>query len=345
MKLREITDLVKGRLEGDGELEIRSVAGLEEAREGELTFYANLKYKCLLAGTKASAVMLGEKENTAGISAATVRVSNVYYALAKVLEKLYPAPEGGEGVHETSVIGKNVKLPASVCVGANAVICDGVMVGDGSVIGAGNFIGKGTVIGRNALLYPNVTVYHGTEIGNNVIIHAGTVIGSDGFGYATEQGSHYKIPQVGNVVIEDNVEIGANVAIDRAATGHTVIGSGTKIDNLVMIAHNVKIGKHCFIVAQTGISGSTVIGNNVILAGQSGIAGHLKVGDYAVVGAQAGVTKDVPSKTVVSGYPAREHSEAKKINAYVARLGKLYADVKALNDIIRKGSHGKTKDD
>jgi len=345
MKLKEMALLVNGRVDGDGELEIASAAGLEEAGAGQVSFYANPKYRTLLSKTAASAVVLKDTEKYGDVNASKLYVSNVYYAMAVILEKLYPQQCSEKGVHKTSVIGRNVKLPENVHIGANVVVCDSAVIGEGTEIRAGSFVGRGTVIGRNSTIYPNVALYGGIKIGNNVIIHSGTVIGSDGFGYATTGGKHRKLPQIGTVIVEDDVEIGANVTIDRAATGQTLIGAGTKIDNLVMIAHNVKIGKNCLIVAQTGISGSTVIGNNVTLAGQSGIAGHLRIGDNAVVAAQAGVTKDVPPARIVSGYPAREHSKAKQINAYVSRLHKLYAEVKEIRNILKKGDHGKTKND
>jgi len=184
------------------------------------------------------------------------------------------------------------------------------------------------------LIHPSVTIAKDVIIGNNVIIQSGTVVGSDGYGYAALDGRQFRIPQLGTVEIGDDVEIGANVTIDRATLGKTVIGAGTKIDNLVMIAHNVKVGRNCTIVAQSGIAGSTVIGDNVTLAGQSGVVGHVEIGDNVIVGAQAGVTKSVPPNQVVSGYPARKHSEAKSINAHLTRLPKLYRDVEELKKIV-----------
>jgi UDP-3-O-[3-hydroxymyristoyl] glucosamine N-acyltransferase len=224
-----------------------------------------------------------------------------------------------------------------------------VQIGDNTVISSGVFIGYGTVIGKDTFVYPNVTIREKTAIGNSVIIHSGTVIGSDGFGFEEVNGARQKIPQVGVVVIEDDVEIGACVTIDRARFGKTLIGRGTKIDNLVQIAHNVAVGENSVIVAQAGISGSSILGRNVILAGQSGIVGHIELGDNAIVGAQAGVTKAVPKNTFVVGSPARPHNESKKIFAGWAKLPGLLKEVAELKEKVKgltekRAKGGKTKD-
>jgi UDP-3-O-[3-hydroxymyristoyl] glucosamine N-acyltransferase len=243
-----------------------------------------------------------------------------------------------------------------VAIGPYVVIEDGVKIGDRCVIYSGVWIGYETEIGNDCLIYPNVSIREKTSVGDRVIIHNGTVIGSDGFGYDTKDGVHHKIPQLGCVVVEDDVEIGANVTIDRARFDRTIIGKGTKIDNLVHIAHNVTTGENCMIVAQVGISGSTTIGKNVTLAGQAGLAGHISVGDNAIVGAQAGVTKSVAANTFVSGYPAKPHKEATKINAHIQRLPEFCDKIsqlkKRLDKIekngkkvyIKKKAHGKSKD-
>jgi UDP-3-O-[3-hydroxymyristoyl] glucosamine N-acyltransferase len=227
-------------------------------------------------------------------------------------------------------------LGKDVAIGPYVVVEDNVSIGDKSIIYAGCFIGHHTRIGRDTFIYPHVSIRERISIGNRVIIHCGTVIGSDGFGFATIKGLHHKIPQIGTVQIGDDVEIGANVTIDRARFDKTVIGNGTKIDNLVQIAHNVIIGENSIIVAQAGISGSTTIGKGVTLAGQAGLVGHITIGDGAVVAAQAGVTKSVPPNVTVSGYPARQHDAAKKVNACVQNLPKLYAKVEELKKKIEE---------
>ncbi len=346
MKLKEVARLVNGRIQGKGDPEITSVAQLDEAKKGQITFIANLKYASLLPGTKASAVIVQEGKSFPGVTVPLLFVKNVYMALAVILKKLVPpVREKIKGISKVSLIGKRVRLGKNAAVGAYAVIGEGVSIGEDTQVHPNVYIGPGTEIGSNVLIYPNVTIMHGVKIGNNVIVQSGTVIGSDGYGYATVDGRHFKVPQVGTGVIEDDVEIGSNVTIDRAAIGKTVIGAGTKIDNLVMIAHSVKIGKNCLIIAQVGISGSTVVGNNVILAGQAGLVGHIEIGDNAIVGAKAGVSKNVPANQIVSGYHAREHKLTKRIIVQQERLTQLFKDVKELKDKNRKEAHGKTKDD
>ncbi|NIM03055.1 UDP-3-O-(3-hydroxymyristoyl)glucosamine N-acyltransferase [bacterium] len=334
MSLKEIAELVGGELVGDGNIMIKGVGSLTEARKGEITFLASSRYKNQVLKTRASAIIIGEGVELPGVP--LIRTKNPYLAFARVMEALVPPQKLPAGIDKTSILGKGVKLGKDVAIGAYAVIGNDVVIGDGTVIFAGTYIGDKAVIGKDGLIYPNVTVREEVIIGDNVIIHPGAVVGADGFGYATEKGKHHKIPQMGTVEIENGVEIGANVTIDRATLGKTIIGQGTKIDNLVQIGHNVKIGKNCLIVSQVGISGSTVIGDNVVLAGQAGLVGHITVGDNAIVGAQAGVTKSVPANTTVSGYPAREHKIAQKIDAQLIRLPKLYEQIKELKQNIMK---------
>ncbi|MFB0526803.1 MAG: UDP-3-O-(3-hydroxymyristoyl)glucosamine N-acyltransferase [bacterium] len=334
MTLKKIAELVGGELSGNGNIVVDGVGSLTEAEEGEITFLASRRYMSQVSKTKASAIIIGEGVDLPEIP--SIRTRNPYLAFAKVMKTLIPARKLPRGIDKTSVLGEGVKLGEDVAIGAYVVIGNGVVIGDRTVIFPGTYIGDKAVIGKDGLIYPNVTVREEVIIGDNVIIHPGTVIGADGFGYATEKGEHHKIPQVGTVEIENGVEIGANVTIDRATLGKTLIGEGTKIDNLVQIGHNVRIGKNCLIVSQVGISGSTVIGDSVVLAGQAGLVGHITVGDNAIVGAQAGVTKSVPANTTVSGYPAREHKIAQKIDAQLIRLPKLYEQIKELRQNIVK---------
>ena len=280
MKLSKIAEHIGGTIDGGSEVEITSVAGLKEASAGDISFLANPKYAAQVAETAASAVIVPIDWDRS-VKCAIIRSENSDQAFAQVAELFYEkVPSAGAGVHPSAVVAASAQLGCGVSIGANVVIEEGVVIGGNTVIQANCVIGYKTVIGENCLFYPLVSTREFTEIGNNVIIHNGTVVGSDGFGYAVqEDGSRTKIPQIGKVVIEDDVEIGANVAIDRARFGKTKIGKGTKIDNLVQIAHNVVIGEHSVMCGQAGISGSSTIGSRVILAGQAGLAGHLEVGD------------------------------------------------------------------
>jgi UDP-3-O-[3-hydroxymyristoyl] glucosamine N-acyltransferase len=335
--LREIADLVDGQLLGDGSIEILRVSGLEEAQPGDLSFLANPRYRRLLKTTRATAVLVPQDVSSAPLP--LIQVKNPHLALALVLEHLHPAERPQPGIHPTALIGQGTVIGAGISVGPYTVIEDRVQVGDRAVIGALCAIGPRARIGSETRIYSRVTVREDVQVGERVTIHSGAVIGADGFGYAKTEKGHHKIPQVGTVIVEDDVEIGANVTIDRATLGATRIGRGTKIDNLVQIAHNVQIGRHCILCAQVGISGSTVIGDNVTLAGQAGVGGHLQVGDGATAGGQAGVTRDVPPGTVVSGYPARPHEQAKKREAaallmpnIIKQLRSLEREVAALRD-------------
>ncbi len=331
--LKEIAAFLDGEVVGDGSIVITGVSGIKEAQKGEITFLANPKYSPLLEKTQASAIITSREIQPT--SKPIIRTENPSLAFAKVMSWAVPEEvKHPEGIHPTAILAKGVSLGRNVAIGPYVVIEDNVSLGDNSVIYSGCFIGHHTRIGSDVLVYANVSIRERITIGNRVIIHSGTVIGADGFGFATIEGAHHKIPQIGTVEIGDDVEIGANVTIDRARFDKTIIGKGTKIDNLVQIAHNVVIGENSIIVAQAGISGSTIIGKNVILAGQAGLVGHITVGDGAVVAAQGGVTKSVPAKTIVSGYPARPHQVAKRVNACVQNLPRLYKIVDKLKKKI-----------
>jgi len=335
MTLKEIADLVHGEVVGDASIVISGVSGIKEAREGEITFLANSKYSPLLERTQASAVIASREIQSC--PRPIIHTDNPSLAFAKVVSLFSPCQaKHPKGIHPSAVIGKDVNLGSNVAIGPYAVVEDGVSIGDNTIIYAGCYVGHKVKIGDNAILYPRVTIREAVSIGNRVVIHSGSVIGSDGFGFAAVQGLHQRIPQIGTVVIEDDVEIGANVTVDRARFEKTVIGKGSKIDNLVQIAHNVVIGENSIIVAQAGISGSTTLGKNVVLAGQSGLVGHISLGDNVVVMAQSGVSKSVPANTMVWGYPAKEHMEAKKVNACVQRLPHLYKIVEELKKKIQE---------
>jgi len=319
----EIAQKLRARFEGDGSARITGMAGVEEAGAGDITFLSTPRYASAVARTGASAVIVND--NWKGTAPCPViRVQNPDKAFAEVAFLFSPPPvQQKPGVHPSAVVARNVELGKGVGVGPHCVLESGVKVGDRTMLGAGCYIGHGSALGKNCRLYPHVSVREYSGIGNRVVIHDGVVIGSDGFGYFQDKGAWQKIPQVGTVEIGDDVEIGANVTIDRARFGKTRIGRGVKIDNLVQIAHNVQVGDHTAMAAQVGISGSTTLGKHVQLGGQAGLGGHLSVGDTSVIGGRAAVTKDVPPGSFVSGYPAMPHRKAKRIHAHVMRLPEL----------------------
>lgn len=333
--LREIADFLGGELVGDPKTLISGISGIKEAREGEITFLANPRYLSLMKETRASAVITSKEIKEA--SRPIIRTENPSLAFAKLISLLAPCEiKHPKGIHPTAILAKSLSLGRDVAVGPYAVIEDGVSIGDRTIIYSGCYIGSQSKIGAESIIYPNVSIRERVSIGSRVIIHGGTVIGSDGFGFATIEGLHHKIPQIGTVEIHDDVEIGANVTIDRARFEKTVIGRGTKIDNLVQIAHNVVIGENCIVVAQAGISGSTVLGNNVVLAGQVGLVGHINIGDNAVIMAQSGVSKSVPPGTLMWGFPAKPANIAKRVNACVQNLPKLYETIKEMKKKIEE---------
>jgi UDP-3-O-[3-hydroxymyristoyl] glucosamine N-acyltransferase len=329
--LLELARLVGGKVSGDAGILITGIAGIREAKRGDITFLANKKYRPLLAGCRASAVVVGPDVN--GLSMPAIKVKNADMAFAMIVEAFAPEPpKYYKGVHPTVVLGEDVTIGKDVSIQAFTVIQDEVEIGDGTILAPGVHVGHAAKIGKNCHIYPRVVIRERCVIGNNCIIHSGTVVGSDGFGFSTVAGVHRKIPQIGIVQIDDDVEIGANVTIDRARFGKTHIGRGTKIDNLVQIAHNVVIGEHSFIVAQAGIAGSSHVGDNVILAGQSGVDGHRKIGNNVVVAAKAGVTKDIPDNSLVSGFPAQPHERELKIQAILRKLPDLVNQIKQLEE-------------
>ncbi|OQA92571.1 MAG: UDP-3-O-acylglucosamine N-acyltransferase [Elusimicrobia bacterium ADurb.Bin231] len=339
--LRELADLVDGSVIGDESVIITGVAGIKESSTGDITFISNPKYFKFLKTTKASAIIISDnlKDSLSGLSAIVSK--NPYLAYAKIImliaEERKNHPSGISPhciVEKTAKLGDNVSLSGFVFIDAYADI------GEGTIIYPNCYIGKNVSLGRNCLIYSNVTIRENVKIGDNVIIHSGTVIGSDGFGYVTLPQGLKKIPQIGTVEICDDVEIGSNVSIDRATTGKTFIGKGTKIDNLVQIAHNVQIGENSVIVAQAGIAGSSKVGNWVTIAGQAGIVGHINIADGAVIAAQAGVIGDVGPKETVSGYPARPHRQAMRSYAFIQKLPELFEEMKNRK---KEQSNGETK--
>ncbi len=333
--LREIAALIDGEIIGDDNVVITGVAGIKEAVPGDITFLANPKYIPFIEKTKASAIIVSPDIKSAPKPIICLENPSLGFEKVVLLFSQFRVRHP-KGIHPTAVLGKDVSLGKNVAIGPYVIIEDDVCLGDNTIIYAGSYIGHSAKIGCDTLIYANVTIRESVNIGNRVVVHSGTVIGSDGFGFATINGKHHRIPQIGTVVIEDDVDIGSNVTIDRARFDKTIIGKGTKIDNLVQIAHNVVIGENSIIVAQVGISGSTNIGNGVTFAGQSGAAGHLTVGDGGIVAGRAGVIKSIPANTMVSGFPAKPHEIAKKVNACVQNLPKLYEKVNSLKKKIEE---------
>jgi UDP-3-O-[3-hydroxymyristoyl] glucosamine N-acyltransferase len=333
--LKEIAELIGGEIVGDPKTVVSGVAGIQDASEGDITFLANPKYLPFLKKTRAAAVIVGRDIAEAVIP--VIKTDNPSLAFTKVVSFIHPRrQEHFKGVHKSAVIGNKVKLGKNVSIGAFVVIEEGCSVGDNTVIYPNCYLGRNSSIGRDVLVYSNVSIREDSVLGDRVIVHCGTVIGSDGFGFVTVDEVHHKIPQVGNVVVEDDCEIGANVTVDRARFDKTVIGQGTKIDNQVHIAHNVKIGNNCLIVAQVGISGSTTIGNNVILAGQVGVVGHVTIGDNSVVMGGAAVMKSLPAGSIVWGFPARPADEAKRVSACVQNLPRMFETIKEIKNKIEE---------
>lgn len=326
--LQEIALYLGGTVSGDGETPISGLATLDDAGEGQLTFLANPKYAAKVATTKASAVLLAEGGNPQGRNA--IFHANPYLAFAKLLTLFYTAPPAALGVMPGAFVAEGARIGADVSVYPGACVSPGVVVGDRVTLHPGVVLYPGVVVGDDVTLHANVSVRERCRIGSRVIIHDGTVIGSDGFGYAPDGPSWYKIPQIGIVVIEDDVEIGSNTVIDRAALEVTRIGRGTKIDNLVQIGHNVVIGEDCMIVSQVGISGSTQLGNHVIMGGQVGVAGHIKIGDNAMIAAKSGVPGSIAAGQMVGGIPAIPHREWLKASMVFPKLPQFRKSVSAL---------------
>lgn len=337
----ELADRIGAQVEGDGRVQISGLAGIGEARKGDITFVANRRYIAQAAETKASAIIVETAWSTP-CPATLIKVDNPDKAFAVIAELFAPALiPVRPGIHPQAVVSEEAVLGKDVSVGPFSVIEAGAVIGDHTCISAQCYIGHNVKVGSNTHLYPQVSIRESCEIGSRVILHNGAVIGSDGFGYSVnDHGVRTKITQIGIVLIEDDVEIGANTTIDRARFGRTRIGKGAKIDNLVMVAHNVQVGEHSVLVSQCGVAGSSVVGNRAILAGQAGVAGHLHIGEGAIVGAQAGVTKDVAPKTYVSGYPAAPHDKASRIHAHLMRLPDLKKRVNLLetkvNSLVEK---------
>ncbi len=335
LTVEDIAKKLNGKVHGDGSVPIKSVASLKQARLGDIAFLGNPRYLPDMLKTRASAVLVND--DWPGDDAITViRVKSADAAFAQVAFWLArPAIVYPAGIHPSAVIAPDAKIGKDVMIGPHCVIEAGAVIGDGTVLVAQCYIGPFCEVGKNGLLYPLVSLREYCKVGDRVILHNGAVIGSDGFGYVKEAGHWKKIPQVGIVVLGDDVEIGANTAIDRARFGETRIGNGTKLDNLIQVAHNVTIGEDTAMAAQVGMAGSCHIGNRVQLGGQVGVAGHIEVGDDVIVMAQSGLSKDVPPASILLGSPAMQVREAKKLHAHMMRLPELKQKVAELEAQIK----------
>src|SRR3954471_14372435 len=336
---KQIADQIQGEVIGDGNIQLSGLAPADSARAGDLTFAEKETYFTAAEQSEASAILVPQGFNSS--KKVLIRVANPRIAMARALPLFFPPEAPPSGIHPTAVIDPGAQIDSTVHIGPHCVVSSGVRIGPRSVLMGGNHIGKGSQLGEDVCLFPNAVIYSRTQIGNRVSIHASTVIGSDGYGYVFDQGRHVKVLQVGNVIIRDDVEIGANAAIDRAALGSTVIGQGTKIDNLVHVAHNVSIGNHCLIMGQVGFAGSTHIGDYSVIASQSGSAANLNLGRQSTVGAKSGVMRDIPDGGTVLGIPAmpdrqikRQWIAAQQLPELLRRMRELEKQVEELKKLV-----------
>jgi UDP-3-O-[3-hydroxymyristoyl] glucosamine N-acyltransferase len=330
----QIAEHIGGKVIGDGSVQLTGFAAADNAKAGDLTFAEKPAYFAVAEQSAATAILVNSDLASKKV---LIRVQNARIAMARVLPLFFPAEKFVPGIHPTAVVDSTATIDHTAHIGPHCSIGAGVKIGARSALQGGNHVGRDSQIGDDSCLYPNVVVYAKSQIGHRVTIHAGSVIGSDGYGYVLDEGRHRKMLQVGNVVIDDDVEIGANVAIERGTLGSTMIGQGTKIDNLIQIAHNVVIGRHSLIMGQAGIAGSTRLGDYCLIAAQAGIAGHLKLGNQAMVGATSPVMRDIPDGgKVLGGLPAVPEKEAKRQMIAVNQLPELIRRVRALEKEVEQ---------
>ncbi|HYA88808.1 MAG TPA: UDP-3-O-(3-hydroxymyristoyl)glucosamine N-acyltransferase [Nitrospirota bacterium] len=334
MKLKDLADKLNAELEGPGDIEISGAAGVNNAGAGHITFIAGIDNIRQLEQSGASAAFA--PLDTPKLQLPLLRVKNPRLAFARAIELLHLKPSRSIGISDKAIIGQHSVIGVESSIHPFVFIGDDATIGDRVTLYPGVYIGKGANVGDDCIIYPNVYIGYEVRIGNRVIIHAGAVIGSDGFGYATEDGKHHKIPQVGGVIIGDDVEIGANTTIDRATLGSTVIKQGTKIDNLVQIAHNVTIGEHCLLIAQVGIAGSCTLGDFVVLAGQVGLADHISIGDRTMVSAQSGIRNDIGPGQTFGGYYAMPQKDWLKVQAILPKLPELRKHIANLEKRVQE---------
>jgi UDP-3-O-[3-hydroxymyristoyl] glucosamine N-acyltransferase len=328
----QIAKQLGGEVFGNGAVELTGFTTADNARPGDLTFADKEAFFAAAEQSQASAILVSGEFTSA--TKVIIRVPNARLAVARLLPILFPPDQHPPGIHPSANIAASAQIDPTAHIGPNCVIGARVKIGARSALLGGNHLGRDCQLGDDVCLFPNVVIYTRCQVGNRVAIHAGTVIGSDGYGYIFDEGRHRKVLQVGNVIIQDDVEIGANTAIDRGALGATVIGQGTKIDNLVHVAHNVVMGRHCLIMGQVGFAGSTRLGDYCVIAAQSGIAGHLKLGNQATVGAKSGVMRDIPDKGTVLGIPAAPDKQAKRQIIALQQLPELVRRTRKLEKLV-----------
>ena len=323
----EIAKLLAGEVLGDANATLTGFAMIDKAKVGDLTFAETPEYFAAAEASAATAIIAGK--DFSSDKKVVIRVANPRLAFAKALAIFFPEPKFAAGIHPSAVVAASAQVDPTAHIGPHCTIGERVKIGANCVLQSGNSVGDDSVLGDETNLFPNATIYSRTQIGKRVRIHAGAVIGSDGFGYVFDTSFHRKVPQIGNVIIGDDVEIGANTTVDRAALGSTSIGKGTKIDNLVQVGHNVEIGEHCIFCAQVGISGSTKIGNYTVMAGQAGLAGHLKIGNKVTIGSKSGVMHNIPDGEQWLGIPAQPDKQAKRVMIALQRLPDLFKKIAA----------------
>ncbi|HSF44189.1 MAG TPA: UDP-3-O-(3-hydroxymyristoyl)glucosamine N-acyltransferase [Thermoanaerobaculia bacterium] len=329
-RLAELAELVGGRIEGDPEREVEAIRTLDAAGPRDLSFLTQPKYRDRAAASAAGALLVGKGISPAGLGRDLLVVDDSSFALSRLIAVFHPVEAREPGIHPTAVLEPGAEVDPSAHIGPYAVIGAGSRIGAGAAVHALAVVGRLCSVGERAVLYPHAVLYDGTEVGAGSLVHAGAVLGADGFGYATSRGVHHKVPQVGRVVVGEDVEIGANSTIDRAMLGETRVGDGTKIDNLVQVGHNVEVGRHCILCGQAGIAGSTRLGDYVVLAGQAGVAGHIHLGDGAQVAAKSAALTSVEPKTQVAGIPAIPLRKWRRQAVLLARLETMSRRVKAL---------------
>jgi len=341
--LGDLAGKLGGALEGDPEVTVSGVAPLDKAGRDQVSFLADEKYLALMETSSAGGVIVSRKTRSGGLN--LIRVDNPYLGFAMAMELFYAEPYKAAGISDDSFIHQESRIGKNPSIHPFAVVCQDARIGDRVTLMPGAYVGPGVIIGDDTTIHPNVVLEKGVSVGNNVIIHAGTVVGSDGFGYAAEGGCHRKIVHKGTVRIEDEVEIGAGCTIDRAVFGETVIGRGSKLDNLVHVAHNAVTGRNCLLTGQTGLAGSAVLGDNVVMAGQSGVSGHLKIGDGTVIMARTGVTKNAPPGARLAGFPATDAAVWKRASAVFNKLDELRKKVSRLEKELSKIHQGSAEEE